>query len=680
MPNGYPILAQVDSPEDLKSLTLPELKGLCRDLREFIVQTVAQTGGHLASNLGAVEQTVAIHKVFNSPNDKIVWDVGHQAYPHKILTGRKDRFNTIRQSGGLSGFPNPNESDHDAFLAGHASTSLAAAMGIAKARDLNGEDFHVVAVIGDGAMTGGIALEALNNATNIPSRLVVVLNDNKMSISPNIGGVSRHLSYLRTIPTVRNIKAGTLKALRRVPLIGKTMAKSIDNASESLFYFVTPTRAGVMFEEFGFTYLGPYDGHNLQMIINVLKSARNWSDDRPILIHLLTTKGKGYTPAEGAPTSFHGVGAFDPELTSREKVPRKGAELTKASYTSVFADALLELAVTDEKIVAITAAMAEGTGLDKFRDRIPERFFDVGIAEQFAVTFAAGLATQGLKPVAAIYSTFLQRAFDQCIHDVGIQDLPVVFALDRGGLVGADGATHQGAFDLSYLRMIPNFTVMAPKDESELRNMLYTSILHDGPVALRYPRGSVEGVTLEKGFQAIPIGKAELLRKGADITLVGIGYMVGLCVKAAEKLSEGGIEAAVINARFVKPLDSDLICEWAEKTGRVITAEENALMGGFGSAVLEVLDEKNLLATTKHETGEVSDGIEIHRMGIPDHFIEHGSQAELRSNIGLTVDSIYETARSMVGKVTLSVITDEKEEEEVVEIEDEQTRETGDGN
>jgi len=673
MPVGYPILARVNSPEDLKALTLPELKGLCRDLREFIVQTVSQTGGHLASNLGAVEQTVAIHRVFNSPRDKIVWDVGHQAYPHKILTCRKDRFHTIRQRDGISGFPNPCESEHDAFLAGHASTSIAAAMGIAKARDLNGDDFHVVVVIGDGAMTGGLAFEALNNASNIPSRLIIILNDNAMSISPNIGGVSRHLSYLRTIPTIRNIKAGTLKALRRVPLIGKSMARSIDNASESLFYFVTPTRAGVMFEEFGFTYLGPYDGHNLQVLINVLKSARDWTDDRPIIIHLLTTKGKGYVPAEGSPTSFHGVGAFDPEMTKREKVPRKGAEV-KNSYTNIFADALLELAVTDDRIVAVTAAMAEGTGLDKFRDRIPERFFDVGIAEQFAVTFSAGLASQGMKPVAAIYSTFLQRAFDQCIHDVGIQNLPVVFALDRGGLVGADGATHQGSFDLSYLRMIPNFTVMAPKDESELRNMLYTALEHDGPVAMRYPRGNCEGVEIEKGFKAIPIGKAELLREGGDIVLIGIGNTVALCSKAADKLREGGIDAAVINARFVKPLDRELISTWAEKTGRLITVEENALMGGFGSAVLEALDELNVLEPVRTENGELSGGIEVHRIGLPDKFIEHGTQSELRKEYGLTVDSIYEAARSMVGKVTLSVVGGVKSEESAKE---EKPREVG---
>jgi len=656
MPNGYPILARVDSPDDLKDLTVSELRGLCRDLREFIVHNVAQTGGHLASNLGAVEQTVALHYVFDSPRDRIVWDVGHQAYPHKILTGRKDEFHTLRQLGGISGFPNPSESEHDAFLVGHASTSLAAAMGIARARDLEGKDFNVIAVIGDGAMTGGVAFEAINNVCNFPSKLIVILNDNEMSISPNVGGLSRHLSNLRTIPTIRNIKAGTLKAVRRIPLVGKRIARSIDQASESLFYFVTPTRVGVMFEEFGFTYLGPYDGHNLKTIIDVLKSAKNWGASGPILIHLLTTKGKGYHPAEGAPTSFHGVGAFDPELTKAEKLPKKGMEPKKATYTEIFSDALLELAVTDPKIVAITAAMAEGTGLDKFRERIPERFFDVGIAEQFAVTFAAGLAVQGMKPVVAIYSTFLQRAFDQCIHDVGIQNLPIVFALDRGGIVGADGATHHGAFDLSYLRMIPNFVVMAPSNMVELRNMLYTAIGHDGPIAIRYPRGSAEGFEIAKGFENIPIGKAALLREGADITLVGIGNMVGLCMTAAEKLHEAGIEAAVIDARFVKPLDPDLLSEWAKKTHRVITVEENALMGGFGSAVLELFDELNLLEIPSEENSEGEGPVQVHRIGIPDKFVPHGTQAELRMLHGLTADAIYDAARSMVGKVQLSVV------------------------
>ena len=661
---GYPILARVNSPEDLKKLSIPELKGLCRDLREFIIHTVSQTGGHLASNLGAVELTVAIHKVFNSPRDKIVWDVGHQSYPHKIITGRKDQFHTIRCFNGLSGFPNPKESEHDNFVVGHASTSLAAAMGMAKSRDFAGDDYNIIAVIGDGAMTGGIALEAINNAANMPSKLIVILNDNEMSISPNVGGVRQHLSYLRTIPTMRSLKAGTLKTLRRIPLIGSRIAKSIDAVSENLFYFVSPSRTGIMFEEFGFTYLGPFDGHNLKVVIDVLKSAKNWTEPGPILIHLLTTKGKGFDPAEGAPTSYHGVGAFDPEIAKKEKLPAKGARKKAISYTEVFADALLELAVTDQKIIAITAAMAEGTGLDKFRDRIPERFFDVGIAEQFAVTFAGGLAIQGLKPVVAIYSTFLQRAFDQCIHDIGIQKLPVVFALDRGGLVGSDGATHHGVFDLSYLRMIPNFVVMAPGNESELRDMLYTAVEHDGPIALRYPRGPGTGVKLKKGFEPIPIGKAELLREGSDITLVGIGNMVAACEEAARELSGSGIEAAVINARFVKPLDGDLISHWAKKTGRIVTVEDNSLMCGFGSAVLELFNELDLLEGSRGETGDDFQPIEIRRLGLPDHFIEHGTQQQLWEKYGITADAIYETARSMVGKVRLSLVETDKKQED----------------
>jgi len=664
MPNGYPILTRVNSPEDLKDLTLSELRGLCRDLREFIVHNVSHTGGHLASNLGSIELTVALHKVFDSPEDRIVWDVGHQAYPHKILTGRKDRFNTIRQHGGISGFPLPAESEHDAFAVGHASTSVAAAMGMALARDIKGDDNHIIAVIGDGAMTGGIAFEAINNIVNFPTRLIIILNDNKMSISPNVGGMSRHLSYLRTIPTMRSIKAGTLKALRRIPFVGKSFAKSVDRTSESLFYFVTPTQAGVLFEEFGFTYLGPYDGHNLKTLIDVLSKARNWSEKEPIIIHALTVKGKGYVPAEGSPTSFHGVGAFDPEIGKADKLPAKDQKPVKQSYTNVFSDALLELAVTDENIVAITAAMAEGTGLDKFRERIPERFFDVGIAEQFAVTFSAGLATQGLKPVCAIYSTFLQRAFDQCIHDVGIQKLPIVFALDRGGLVGADGATHHGVFDLSYLRMIPNFVVMAPKDEIELRNMLYTSLQHDGPIALRYPRGSVEGLEIKKGFTEIPIGRAEILREGNDITLIGIGLTVKMCVEAAEKLASSGIEATVINARFVKPIDRELISKAAKNTHRIITVEENVLMGGFGSAVLELLDEEGLLDGVDPESESTVEAVEVERIGLPDQFIEHGSQKELREQHGITSENIYETARSMVGKVHLSLVPGKDKEQQ----------------
>jgi 1-deoxy-D-xylulose-5-phosphate synthase len=655
MPNAYPILARVNSPEDLKTLSLTELRGLCRDIREFVVQTVSQTGGHLASNLGSVELTVALHVVFNSPADRIVWDVGHQAYPHKILTGRKECFDTLRQHGGISGFPCSSESPHDAFTVGHASTSIAAAMGIARARDLRGEHHNVIAVIGDGAMTGGLAFEAINNAISRPTRLIVVLNDNKMSISPNVGGMSRHLAYLRTIPSLRAVKAGAIRSLRRFPIVGKRIARSIDSASDSLFHFVAPSRTGVMFEEFGFTYLGPFDGHNLKILMDVLRSAKNWSDDGPILIHILTVKGKGFVPAEGAPTSYHGVGTFDPTIAKAEKIPGKSSGHEKLTYTDIFSDALLELAVTDERIVAITAAMAEGTGLDKFRDRIPERFFDVGIAEQFAVTYAGGLASSGMKPVCAIYSTFLQRGFDQCIHDIGIQNLPVVFALDRGGLVGADGPTHHGAFDLSYLRLIPNFVVMAPKDEAELRDMVYTAIEHDGPVAFRYPRGSVEAVELRKGFAKIPIGKGELLREGSDIALIAIGNMVSASMKAAGKLAEAGIDAAVINARFVKPLDRDLILHWSKKTGKIVTIEENALAGGFGSAVLELLQEEGLFDVS--ETPEENEAFRVERIGLPDSFIEHGTQKELRAKYGLTADAIYETARSMVGKVRLSLVS-----------------------
>lgn len=667
MNTSYPILSKVENPSDLKELSLSELRKLCQDIREYIIQTVSQTGGHLASNLGTVELTVALHRVFNAPKDKIVWDVGHQAYPHKILTGRRDLMPTLRQHGGISGFPNPEESEYDTFSVGHASTSIAAAMGIAKARDLRGESFHVIAVIGDGAMTGGLALEAINNAANLPSRLIVILNDNKMSISPNVGGMSRHLSYLRTRPTLRAVKAGVIKTIRKVPLVGKKLAKGLDSASENIFYFVTPSRTGILFEEFGFTYLGPFDGHNLKVLLDIFNAAKNWSDDEPILIHVLTIKGRGFDPAEGSPVSYHGVGTFNPDLVKVEKVPEKAPNDSRVSYTDVFSDALLELAITNPKIVAITAAMAEGTGLDKFRERIPERFFDVGIAEQFAVTFAGGLATRGMKPVCAIYSTFLQRAFDQCIHDIGLQKLPVVFALDRGGLVGADGPTHHGAFDLSYLRLIPNFVVMAPKDEAELRDMLYTALEHDGPIALRYPRGKGEGVNLHKGFEKIPIGKGEILRQGEDITLIGIGNMVYRCLEAAENLSKSGINATVINARFVKPIDRDLILEEIKKTRRVITVEENTLIGGFGSAVLELLAEEGLEYAESELAEDQSGIIQIKRIGLPDRFIEHGSQRKLYAIYGLTSESIYEKARSMVGKVLLSVVDGKTREYETTE-------------
>ncbi|HVX29024.1 MAG TPA: 1-deoxy-D-xylulose-5-phosphate synthase [Nitrolancea sp.] len=610
------VLERINGPADLKTLTVPELETAAKELRELIFDVVVrQTGGHFASNLGSVELTLALHYVFNSPDDKIVWDVGHQAYPHKILTGRRDRFHTIRQEGGLSGFLQREESEHDQFGAGHASTSISAALGMAVGGQLRGERFHSIAVIGDGALTGGMAYEALNNAGSLQVPLIVVLNDNEMSIAPNVGALPKYLSRIRTDGRYSQAKAEVERILSHMPQgdllleLGKRMK---DGLKEIVYHTM-------IWEELGFTYVGPIDGHNVRDLIDTFEQAKKISG--PVFIHAVTVKGKGYEPAENDPFKHHAASI---------KVP--GAPPAPPKYQDVFGQTLTELAKDDERIVAITAAMPDGTGLLPFAKELPARFFDVGIAEQHAVTFAAGLATQGMRPFATIYSTFLQRAYDQVVHDVCIQNLPVVFAMDRAGLVGDDGRTHHGVFDFAYLRCLPNMVVMAPKDEDELRHMIATAVAHDsGPIALRYPRGAGVGVSMLGKPHPLPIGKGELIREGTDLTIAAIGSTVLPATRAAEILAEQGISAEVINARFVKPLDEALLLKSVRKTGALITVEEAALAGGFGSAVLELL---------QREAVEMP----VDRLGLADKFYDHASQNSLRRQAGIDAASIAERA------------------------------------
>ena len=619
------LLEQIQSPNDLKKLGIEQLPALAEEIRSFLLSTVSQTGGHLGSNLGAVELTLALHYCFTTPQDKIVWDVGHQAYTHKILTGRRDRFDTQRQYKGLSGFPKRSESEHDAFGVGHSSTSISAALGMAVSADLDRTKNHVVAVIGDGSLTGGIAFEGLNQAGHLKKNLIVVLNDNEMSISKNVGAFSAFISRKMTTRHFRELKREMQGLLTNIPAFGKDILQFARRAENSLKGFLTP---GALFEALGFDYVGPLDGHDLPGLIDVFNSASDY--DGPLLVHVMTTKGKGYRPAEDTPAKFHGVGAFD---VNTGKAPAKSAAL---SYTEVFGRTLVDLAQQDPKVVAITAAMPDGTGLNFFAEALPDRFFDVGIAEQHGICFAAGMAADGYKPVTAIYSTFMQRAYDQVFHDVCLQHLPVVIAMDRGGLVGDDGPTHHGVFDFSFLRHLPGLTVMAPKDENELRHMLKTAISLNGPVALRYPRGAGYGVQLDQQLTALPIGQGELLREGSDLTIVAIGATVMPACEAAEALAAQGISAAVINARFVKPLDSELILAQARATGRVLTVEENALQGGFGSAVLELLHDND------------GAGIKVKRLGIPDRYIEQGTQAQLRKDVGIDADGIAAAAKEFM--------------------------------
>ncbi len=626
-----PILPHIRGPEDVKALRPDECAALAREMRELIVDAVCRNGGHFAPNLGVVELTIALHRVFSSPRDKILWDVGHQSYPHKLLTGRASRIHTVRQHGGLSGFCKRSESPHDILEAGHASTSISAALGLAKARDLRGEDFHVVAVIGDGAMTAGMAYEAMNNAGHQKTNLIVVLNDNSMSIAPNVGAISSYLNKIRSHPAYNRWKHEAGRVLKRIPWAGESLAGWADKMKDSLKYLLVP---GILFEELGFTYLGPVDGHQIEAVENALRQAIRTSG--PVLVHVLTQKGKGYRPAEADPDAWHGPGPFDPETGQFIKKPGP------PTYSKVFGQTLVELAAADERIVGITAAMPSGTGLDLFAKAFPDRYFDVGIAEQHAVTFAAGLAMGGLVPVAAIYSTFLQRAYDQVIHDVCLMNLPVVFCLDRAGLVGGDGATHQGVYDLTYLRCLPGMVVMAPKDEDELRRMLKTAVEHAGagrgPIALRYPRGSGRGVALTpvEAVEPLEIGRAEVLREGEDVALLAVGPMAYFALEAAAALELEGIEATVVNARFVRPLDGDLVEAVARRCGRLVCVEEHVVRGGFGSAVLEELSARGLR------------GIRTRLLGLPSAVIDHGDPKLFYREFGLTPPQIAEAARQLV--------------------------------
>lgn len=621
-----PLLNTINGPEDLRKLSTVELYDLAEEIRQVLITTVAKNGGHLAPNLGAVEMTIALHSVFDSPKDKLVWDVGHQSYIHKLLTGRREEFHTLRQAGGMSGFPKREESLHDPFNTGHSSTSISAALGLAMARDLMGERNYVTAVIGDGALTGGMAFEALNHAGHIGLNLIVILNDNEMSIAENVGALAGYLSRMRTDPRYFKQKEEMENLFKKIPTIGPTVFKAMERIKDSFKYLVVP---GMLFEELGFTYLGPINGHNIAEMQTVLKRAKQTQG--PILVHILTQKGKGYRPAEENPDRFHGTGPF--EITT-------GGALSKSpgkSYTEIFGKTLCDLAKDNKKVLAVTAAMPTGTGLDKFARLFPERFFDVGIAEQHAVTMSAGLATEGFKPVVAVYSTFLQRAYDQILHDVALQNLPVVFAIDRAGLVGEDGETHQGLYDYAYLRHIPNMVVMAPKDENELRHMLYTAVNYSGPISLRYPRGSGLGIPQDRELKNIPVGQAEVLREGKDVTIIAVGPQVYDALTAAQELCSFGIEATVINGRFIKPLDEKTFIEHIRRTGKVLTVEEHVLAGGFGSAVLEMLEKRNISAR-------------VERLGISDEFVTQAPSKQQRERYGLTAENIVSTVMQSLVK------------------------------
>lgn len=619
-------LKDIHSPRDLRPLSIPELEVIARDIRETIINTVAETGGHLAPSLGVVELTLALHYVFNTPADKLIWDVGHQCYAHKLVTGRQGQFSTLRQYKGMSGFPKFSESEYDALETGHAGTSISAALGMSLAKDLKGDNSRVLAVIGDGSMTTGMAFEALNQAGHLDKNLIVILNDNEMSISPNVGALSSFLNRKMTSKTITQIRNHIATKLRDMPGIGDNILSVLKKSEENIKSFFTP---GMLFEALKFYYVGPIPGHELEDLIPTLENVRD-NLDGPVLVHVLTTKGKGYKPAEENPGNYHGVGPFD----VKTGIPRPTGE--SISYTRVFGETMVKMARADRRIVAISAAMPAGTGLSGFAKEFPDRFFDVGIAEQHAVTFAAGLALEGILPVVAIYSSFFQRSLDQIIHDVCLPKLPVTLAIDRGGVVGDDGPTHHGVFDISFLRFIPNLSYMAPKDEDELRHMLHTAICHQTPCAVRYPRGAGEGVALTGDLKKLEIGRGEVLREGKDILLLPVGNRVYPALRAAEGLQKLGIDAAVINPRFIKPLDGDLISFWAEATGRIITIEDNVRQGGWGSSVLELLSARRLF--------HVKTMILAH----PDHFIEHGPQKTLWKNSSLDSPAIITAAMELM--------------------------------
>lgn len=622
------LLDSIETPHDLRKLDRSQLPQVGEEIRHQIIDVVSQLGGHFGGNLGVVELTLALHYVFNTPHDQIVWDTGHQSYPHKLLTGRRDRFNTIRQHNGISGFCKREESIYDVFNAGHASTSISAALGVAVARDFAKASYRVVAVVGDGALSGGLAFEGLNQAGHLKRKLCLVLNDNDLSISTNVGAISGYLNQIIKAQKYNSLKDVAKRVMDRIPVVGGKIHEVASDMEEMLKHMAVP---GLLFEELGFKYVGPFDGHDLELLIDTFEKYKDY--DGPILIHVITKKGKGYEPAEVKPIWSHGVTPFD--VASGEV--KKSDRVVPPSYTAVFAQALTELAKKDEKIVAITGAMPEGTGLDKFGKAFPDRMFDVGIAEEHAVTFAGGMATQGMKPVAAIYSTFLQRAFDQVFHDVTIMDLPVVFALDRAGIAGADGPTHHGIYDMAYLRLFPNMICMAPKDENELKNMLKTAFETGHPTSLRYPRGSGEGVTIDPEMRSIPIGKGEVMRDGKDAVIFAIGAEVWPAVRAAEILNAEGIHVAVLNARFIKPLDDDLIRRYCKPGTKVLTVEEGSLAGGFGSALMERAEQIGIR------------GFEIQRIGIPDEYVSHGSQDILRAQYDLHPEGIASRVRKMLG-------------------------------
>ncbi|MCS7280044.1 MAG: 1-deoxy-D-xylulose-5-phosphate synthase [Desulfobacterota bacterium] len=618
-------LEKVDYPSDLKKLSLNDLSHLCSEIRELIVKTVSRTGGHLSSSLGVVELTVAIHYVFDAPKDKIIWDVGHQCYAHKILTGRKNLFHTLRQDGGISGFPSRQESVFDTFNTGHASNSISVAVGLAEAKKKLNSDEKIIVVIGDGALSGGMAFEALNHAGHAKSDILVILNDNEMSISRNIGALSSYLNRIMTGEFVSKARERVKTILKNIPAFGNRVYKVARYMEEVAKGLVVP---GIFFEELGFQYFGPTDGHNLHVLVETLRNLKRLKG--PILLHVVTKKGKGYEHAEKDPEKFHGVTPFDLRTgeIKKEALP---------TYTDIFGSTILKLAEMDDKVIAITAAMSLGTGLSRFAKVFPDRFYDIGIAEEHAVTFAAGLSLMGFKPYVAIYSTFLQRAYDQILMDVCLQNIPLCFCIDRGGIVGPDGPTHNGVFDLSYLRHMPNMVVMAPKDENELKNMLFSAYYYGRPVAIRYPRGEVLGVQVDDDFSLVPFATWEILKDGKEIFILACGRMVSEAMGAADRLKEYGISCGVVNGRFVKPIDYETLKEVAKRAERLVTLEENSLIGGFGSGILEALTDMEIF-------------IPVKRIGVPDQFLPHGSQKTLRQKLGLTEDKIAETIREWLRK------------------------------
>ena len=625
-------LSEINSPADLRQLRVDDLQEVADEVRQFIIDTCSRVGGHTGASLGAVELAVAMHYVFDTPNDRLVWDVGHQAYAHKILTGRRDQLHTIKQEGGLSGFLRRDESEYDTFGAGHASTSISAALGMAVARDKKGEDFHVCALIGDSSLAGGMAMEAINQAGHLKSRLIVLLNDNEMSIAPAVGALSRYLNRIKEAQSYQHLKEEIGDALESVPGIGGTLRWAAKGIKDAIAAAVLP---GALVNELGFKYIGYVDGHNVPMLVHALEEAKK-VDDGPVIVHALTTKGKGFPNPEKNYYAYHATGPFDPKTG----LPYKSGKAAPPTYTEVFGRTMCELMEKDEKIVALTAAMPDGTGVDKVLEKFPERSFDVGIAEQHAVTFCAGMACEGLKPVAAIYSTFLQRGFDQVIHDVCLQELDVTFAMDRAGIVGADGPTHHGLLDIAYLRSYPNIVLMAPKDEAEMRDMMLTAIDHPGPAAIRYPRGNGTGVDISGAPQKIALGKGEILRKGSDVAIIAYGSMVQPAIDAAEKLAADGVKPTVVNARFVKPLDEELILSIANENKILVTVEEAYLAGGFGSAVMELLESRGL-----------QDKLKVVRMGVPDEIVPHGDPKKLLAQYGLDADGISARVTEEISRI-----------------------------